>query len=220
MNSTDVEGFERQGNNLVIRFAGGDQLTLNQYYYSDSWWEYKINQIQFADGITWDQAHIKAHTTTLGTAANDTLVGYASGPNRMQGLAGNDTITGGGNDDVLDGGEDNDTLSGDAGADSLLGGVGGDVLNGDAGDDTLIGGAGNDTLNGGAGNDTFVFSRGFGQDVLNQNDSASSRLDTVKFTDLNSTDVEGFERQGNNLVIRFAGGDQLTLNQYYYSDSW
>ncbi|UII59792.1 calcium-binding protein [Xanthomonas translucens pv. translucens] len=220
LNSTDVEGFERQGNNLVIRFAGGDQLTLNQYYYSDSWWEYKINQIQFADGITWDQAHIKAHTTTLGTAANDTLVGYASGPNRMQGLAGNDTITGGGNDDVLDGGEDNDTLSGDAGADSLLGGVGGDVLNGDAGDDTLIGGAGNDTLNGGAGNDTFVFSRGFGQDVLNQNDSASSRLDTVKFTDLNSTDVEGFERQGNNLVIRFAGGDQLTLNQYYYSDSW
>ncbi|KTF38343.1 calcium-binding protein, partial [Xanthomonas translucens] len=83
LNSTDVEGFERQGNNLVIRFAGGDQLTLNQYYYSDSWWEYKINQIQFADGITWDQAHIKAHTTTLGTAANDTLVGYASGPNRM-----------------------------------------------------------------------------------------------------------------------------------------
>ncbi|WP_081087442.1 hypothetical protein, partial [Xanthomonas translucens] len=136
------------------------------------------------------------------------------------GEATKDIIHGGAGDDLLGGGAEADTLYGDAGKDTLFGNAGDDVLSGDAGDDTLIGGAGNDTLNGGAGNDTFVFSRGFGQDVLNQNDSASSRLDTVKFTDLNSTDVEGFERQGNNLVIRFAGGDQLTLNQYYYSDSW
>ncbi len=235
--STDVQSFERVGSNLVLSFKNGDRLTLTNYYYSDGWWEYKINQIQFTD-MSWDQATIKAKTVTQGTTGNDSIAGYDGGPNVTNGLAGNDTITGGNQADWLDGGEGNDSLTGNAGNDTLLGGEGNnaldggdgndvltsgsgaDVLLGGAGNDTLTAGAGNDTLDGGLGNDTFLFSAGFGQDVLNQNDNGSSRLDVVKFTDLASTDVQILERVGLNLVLSFKNGDRLTLTNYYYSDGW
>ncbi len=55
-------------------------------------------------------------------------------------------------------------------ADWLDGGAGDDILNGGAATHVLIGGAGNDTLDGGAGSDTYVFSSGFGQDIINQSD--------------------------------------------------
>ncbi|UII63512.1 calcium-binding protein [Xanthomonas translucens pv. translucens] len=222
LNSTDVEGFERQGNNLVIRFAGGDQLTLNQYYYSDSWWEYKINQIQFADDITWDQAHIKAHTTTLGTAANDTLVGYASGPNRMLGLAGNDTITGGGNNDVLDGGEGNDSLSGGTGTDRLEGGAGDDTLSVAAGaqNSVLAGGTGNDTLTGSYNSDTYLFNKGDGRDTVVETSTYSGATDRIVFDKELAVDDTFFSRSGDDLSIAIRGSDdQLTVSGWFASSS-
>ena len=188
--------------------------------------------------MSWDQATIKAKTITQATTGNDSIVGYDGGPNTTSGLAGNDTITGGNQADWLDGGDGNDSLTGNAGNDTLLGGEGNnvldggdgndvltsgsgtDVLLGGAGNDTLTAGAGNDTLDGGLGSDTFVFSAGFGQDVLNQNDNSAGRVDVVKFTDLASTDVQSFERVGSNLVLSFKNGDRLTLNNYYYSESW
>ncbi|WP_181259230.1 calcium-binding protein [Pseudoduganella armeniaca] len=220
LNSTDVTGFERVGSDLVTRFASGDQLTLKNYYYSDGYWEYKVNQIQFADGVAWDQAAIKQQTITAGTDAADNITGYNGGPNRIQSGLGNDTVNGGDGADVLEGGDGGDSLVGNAGNDVLLGGAGADSLNGSAGNDTLTGGSGNDTLDGGAGNDTFAFAKGFGSDVLVQNDSTSVRSDVVKFTDLNSTDVTGFERVGSDLVVRFASGDQLAFKNYYYSDGY
>jgi Ca2+-binding RTX toxin-like protein len=59
----------------------------------------------------------------------------------------NNTITGGGKDDILFGGSGNDFLFGNDGADVLIGGNG---------IDTLVGGAGADTLKGGAGDDLYV----------------------------------------------------------------
>ena len=64
---------------------------------------------------------------------------------RVEGGAGNDTITGNSAANTLWGGLGNDTLNGD---------TGNDILVGDDGDDILIGGAGNDTLTGGIGIDT------------------------------------------------------------------
>ncbi|AVR99413.1 hypothetical protein C9I28_26700 [Pseudoduganella armeniaca] len=93
-------------------------------------------------------------------------------------------------------------------------------MSGSAGDDLLEGGLGNDILDGGSGNDTFVFLRGFGSDVLVQNDSTSARSDVVKFADLNSAELAGFEKLGSDLIAKFTGGDQLTLKNYYYSDSY
>ena len=75
------------------------------------------------------------------------------------------TIKGGGGDDMIYGGpspkgatgEGDDTnadmLYGEGGNDMIFGGAGGDELDGGAGDDTLVGGGGDDTYYGGAGSD-------------------------------------------------------------------
>ncbi|MFW8594923.1 calcium-binding protein [Cribrihabitans neustonicus] len=63
-------------------------------------------------------------------------------------------------------GRGRDKIIGDGYDNRLDGGAGNDRLTGGGGDDTLIGGRGRDTLIGGAGNDEFVFSSGFGRDVI------------------------------------------------------
>lgn len=97
----------------------------------------------------------------------------------VYGQNGNDTIYGMDDNDYLDGGAGDDNLYGGMGSDILVGGAGNDILYagqwitiGGAGtveegaDDLLIGGEGDDSLAGGAGNNSYVFSRGFGHDVL------------------------------------------------------
>lgn len=84
----------------------------------------------------------------------------------IQGLGGNDKLTGGNGNDHLEGGDGNDKLTGGKGNDRLEGGNGNDTLNGGAGNDVLFGGPGQDTLTGGAGADTFVFETG-DSDVYN-----------------------------------------------------
>ncbi|MFM9928022.1 calcium-binding protein, partial [Variovorax sp. H27-G14] len=147
------------------------------------------------------------------------ITGYQDGTNRIFGMDGNDYLTGGRWADIINGGIGDDTLKGEAGDDTLIGGAGNDTLNGDAGDDTLIGGAGNDTLNGGTGNDTFVFSKGFGHDVLVQEDGTSERKDTLKFTDLKSTDLTTVTRNGDHLKLSFNTGDSLTLSNFHYTQN-
>ncbi len=98
---------------------------------------------------------------TDSSTAGDVYSQSANGRFRINGLAGNDSITiaaastGG---DYLDGGAGNDVLNA-AGSDDILdGGAGTDTLNGGAGNDILRGGAGSDTLNGGDGVDTADYS--------------------------------------------------------------
>ena len=93
---------------------------------------------------------VKPHPTTGG---NDTING--GGRNDiLQGGAGNDSVNGAGGNDTISGGTGNDTLNGGAGNDRIQGGPGNDSINGEAGDDTLTGGPGRDTISGGVGNDT------------------------------------------------------------------
>ena len=101
-----------------------------------------------------------------GLGGDDTLTALPSDDRRyrLAGDDGNDTITGGRNDDYLYGGLGNDTLRGLAGNDHLYGEDGDDTLEGGAGNDTLGGGAGNDTLEGGAGDDELK--GGVGNDTL------------------------------------------------------
>ncbi|WP_139559060.1 ELWxxDGT repeat protein [Methylotetracoccus oryzae] len=74
------------------------------------------------------------------------------------GTGGNNTLNGGGSDDVIYGAAGNDTVNGSSGDDSLFGGLGDDILSGGIGDDTLhyTLGEGNDTLRGDAGNDRLL----------------------------------------------------------------
>jgi Ca2+-binding RTX toxin-like protein len=188
----------RSGANLILNFGNGDSLTLSNFYQGDSYWQYKIDQIVFADGETWSREDIMAAATTL-SENNDSVTASSLIGAHILGLAGNDTISGGSQ------------------ADWLEGGVGDDTLRGYAGDDILIGGSGNDTLDGGAGNDTYLFSRGDGKDTINQNDSAANRLDTVQLTDLVSADMT-LIRNGYNLILDFGGGDSITLSNFHLGD--
>ncbi|MRT54496.1 hemolysin [Xylella fastidiosa subsp. multiplex] len=210
--STALTALERKDNDLVIKYGTGDQLTISNYFYSA---EYKVEQFTFSDGVTWDEAAIKARVITNGDASNNYLRGYNDGSNRIYGLDGNDTIYGGALADILDGGHSDDTLIGNAGDDTLFGGTGNDMLSGGKGADTLDGGSGNDTLNGGTGNNTYRFAIGVGVDRIEDSDSTPGNTDVVRFADVASTALTALERKDNDLVIKYGTGDQLTVIEYF-----
>ena len=184
--SSEVLATERHGNDLVLQYGTGDEVTVADYFNPDSA-AGRIEQIQFNDGVTWDEAAVKAVAITNGGAGYDEIRGYDDGENRIFGKQGNDSLIGGQLADLLDGGEGNDAL------------IGGD------GADTLIGGIGNDTLTGGNGGDTYVFGKGNGQDRIIENDPTPDTIDVVQFTDVQSTEIIAIERLGNYLVLRVRG---------------
>jgi len=104
------------------------------------------------------------------------------------------------------------------------------TFTGTDGDDTLIGlpvadimngGAGNDTLVGGAGADTYLFARGDGQDVIQDNDSTSGVLDRVQFAaGIVQADLS-FSQVDNNLEALINGGtDKLIVQDWYVGSQW
>ena len=135
----------------------------------------------------------------IGTPHDDTLIGDSQanvlgGGGQLltsrygrAGLGGNDTMAGRGGNDTLHGYTGNDTLFGGAGIDTLYGYQGDDRLYGGAGNDRLFGGDENDTLSGGAGDDTlygergtdrFLFTEGFGNDVIHSYHLGASQADS------------------------------------------
>ncbi|AIF49855.1 matrixin family metalloprotease [Pelosinus sp. UFO1] len=100
---------------------------------------------------------------------------------------------------------------------TIDGGAGNDILKGGAGANTLIGGSGNDTLYGGAGNDTYVFNSGFGQDTIM--DMAGNGGDTIKFgAGINKSNVI-ITKNSNDLVLKTAGSDSITMKNWYLGGS-
>ena len=92
----------------------------------------------------------------IGSAHDDRITGDDAA-NRLEGLAGDDTLAGGAGGDRLTGDDGDDFLIGNADADRLGGGAGDDTLWGGRGDDLLAGGPGADRLVGGAGRDTLDY---------------------------------------------------------------
>lgn len=90
-----------------------------------------------------------------GSAGNDTLTGGGL-EDVIRGGAGDDTIHGGGGHDEIDGQAGNDLIDGGDGGDSIHGSDGGDRIDGGSGDDVLFGDGGDDTIHGGDGNDTIT----------------------------------------------------------------
>jgi len=91
-----------------------------------------------------------------GSAGDDSFDGSQAADHirfRLDGMAGNDLLTGGASRDTINGGLGDDVIFGGAGNDKLRGGAGDDVIDGGAGRDRVFGGSGNDSLNGGAGAD-------------------------------------------------------------------
>ena len=212
--STAVSALERRGNDLVITYSASDQLIMDAYFGQRG---NQVELFKFSNGVTWDEAAIKARVITVGTALNDSIAGYDDGTNRIYGLDGNDTLVGGALADLINGGNGHDTLYGQAGNDTLLGDVGNDWLSGGAGDDTLNGGVGDDYMDAGLGTDTVSYTSatvGVMVDLglITAQNTVGAGIDTV----LNFENVMGSNfndnlkgNAGNNVLNGRGGNDVL-----------
>ncbi|OLU36004.1 hypothetical protein BVH06_00630 [Pseudomonas sp. PA27(2017)] len=204
----------RDGYDLVVRNSvTGDQLRIAGQF-SDRAGQVPGSAIEsfvFADSSTWDYATIKQKALE-GTAQNDTIYGHADSDIFDAG-AGNDLVFAGNGNDTVSGGDGDDTLNGELGDDVLHGNAGNDTLNGGDGDDRLEGGSGNDELRGGGGNDTYVFSAGWGRDVIIDSDGS----DTVYF-DVSPADLLLRRDLSDLRVVNTATGDELLIRGHV--DYW
>ena len=95
-------------NNLQLSIKGtADTLSLHDYFVDPTNSPFQNFQIQFADGTMWDKTNIAvnlAAASKTGTLGVDTLIGDAN-TTMLNGLAGNDYLYGGGENDVLNGDE-------------------------------------------------------------------------------------------------------------------
>src|SRR5262249_35130970 len=127
---------------------------------------------------------------------------------------GNDTMSGGLNDDLVSGDAGDDLVSGDAGNDLLFGGAGNDQIAGGDGSDQIEGDAGNDALPGGTGADLCVFGQGSGVDTIKDFNNTQDLIDLRDFHFANFGTLMSLAHQdGLNTVIDLNtdAGDQLTL---------
>src|SRR5262249_5932337 len=94
-----------------------------------------------------------------------------------------------------------------------------DSLNGAASADTLFGDKGNDYLQGNGGSDTYVYRSGDGNDEIADRSNSATDVDTLKFTDLNASDIT-LSRSGNNLLVTInATGETIKVDDQFYSQT-
>ncbi len=208
----DDVALRREYNNLLLRISDGGEIWIENFFLNES---PSLSEIRFADGsgTVWTQERI-FELVRQGTAAGDFLYG-SGGADVFHGLEGDDRIDGYSGDDQIHGDEGNDFLYGSGGSDELLGGAGNDRLSGGTGSDTLIGGAGVDILAGDEGDDIYLYSQGFGQDVI-YNQAFHGERDAIVFDAGFTTEQIVAERRANNLVLSVAGSeDSITVANYF-----
>ncbi|ADL52545.1 calcium-binding protein [Clostridium cellulovorans] len=195
-----VENLElkRVLNNLELSIKGTeDKLIITNYYFSDS---YKIENIKFANGELYDNEKIKT-LDIYGTEIVDEI-NTTDESEVIKALAGSDSINSYGGNDTIFAGLGNDTI------------IAGD------GNDVLYGEEGNDTLNGGAGSDTYVFSLGSGVDTINNYDTSSNNIDTIKLLEGITEDKLIIKRILNDLVITIDGTtDKITVKNNFLANN-
>ncbi len=221
--------FSAKGNNLIINYGTGDNITIPGYLANPA--KSSVKYIQFTDGDKISISDlIKNHPFEFyGTQGKRNSIRGTNEVDIIKGGNLNDTITalggddiifagdgadlvrGGNGDDLIYGEGGNDRLYGDNGNDTIYGGDGNDIIYGGNGDDIIYGGTGDDKLYGDAGNNTFYFKEGDGADTIYMNSRAS---DTIVF-DKSLKDTLTFDRAGNNLIIKYgANGDSVTILNY------
>jgi Ca2+-binding RTX toxin-like protein len=218
LRSQDITAVERHSNHLLLKISGGGQLSVENYFLSAA---FRIEAFQFSNNVSWTDKQLRDRVVVGGaTTGNDTLGGYNDMANRVKGLDGNDLLYGGALNDALTGGNGNDTLQGGAGDDILDGGAGHDVLHGGQGRDRLIAGTGSDILNGGEGSDTYVIARSGALKTIIDFDPNLMNKDSVRFSNLRSTDLSSVRRQGAHLELTFSTRDQLVITNHFVSPGY
>ena len=197
-------GIEDVKNKVLTSTIGGD--TIIGYASNDNLSGWDGNDVLSGHG---------GNDTLDGGTGNDVLNGD-TGDDVLSGDTGSDRLNGGVGNDALNGGIDDDVLFGGAGADTLLGDIGNDDLSGDEGDDMLAGGLGDDYLDGSKGINTYQFSRGDGQDTINNSDKTSDHTDILSLgSDILATDVV-LVRVLDNLEIRINNTtDKITITNHF-----
>ncbi|MBB4000629.1 calcium-binding protein [Aureimonas pseudogalii] len=100
---------------------------------------------------------------------------------------------------------------------TLRGTAGSDTLSGTSGNDVLETGTGNDTLRGGTGSDTYVYSRGDGSDLIDDESGSTTEVDVLRFKNLNASDIS-LARNGVHLAVTvIATGEVITVDEQFYS---
>jgi Ca2+-binding RTX toxin-like protein len=121
-------GFERSGDNLVIRHGGSDTQKVTIINHFAAGQGGRVEWLQFADGQAVSLVDVLAATAAAPNVADDgdeladELLAGDGATNSLSGGGGNDALSGGGGGDTLHGGEGNDILEGGSGADTLDGG--------------------------------------------------------------------------------------------------
>jgi Ca2+-binding RTX toxin-like protein len=168
---TDIQ-VSRSSDDLIFQIANTtDQIKVVGAYAPSADASVRIERIEFADGTVWGETEIR-QKILLGaaTSANDVINGF-DGNDTVRGLAGNDTLYGNAGSDLIEGGDGQDSLYGGDGDDRLDGGIG--VVN------SLRQNPDSDLLCGGLGSDTYYFGRDSGNDVISENGSNATDVDTV-----------------------------------------
>ncbi len=113
------------------------------------------------------------------------------------------------------------TGTGNALANILIGNAADNTLSGLDGNDSLDGGAGADTLIGGKGNDEYRLGRGYGADLIQENDATLGNADVVQFLGGISADQLWFRQISNNLEVSIIGtSDKATLSNWYVGNQY
>lgn len=165
-----------------------------------------------------------------GGAGNDTLYGGGKGKDTLKGGTGNDTYIVDSSDVTVveNANEGTDTVissinytltanvenlklegsSGIRGTGNALN----NVITGNNQNNTFVGGKGNDTLKGGTGADTYIFNKGDGQDIIQENSPNSNAVDKIVFgAGITKNDVT-FTRSGYDLIVAIKNTtDKITI---------
>lgn len=135
-------------------FDGGTGLDIVDYSESDAGVQIDWHTWTFTGGHATGDTLASGIDGVIGSAYNDTLVGFDS-----YNLDPNDYYTNefyaGAGDDYLAGWGGPDVLYGEAGNDTIVGGIGADTIDGGTGNDSMLLGGG-DTASGGDGDDYFT----------------------------------------------------------------
>ena len=172
----------------------------------------------------------KGSNILSGGAGNDTLYGGEDGNDTLKGGTGNDTYLIDSNkstvvenanegtdtvissiDYTLTANLENLTLVGNSG----IKGTGNSLNNiiiGNNQNNTFTGGKGNDTLKGGVGADTYIFNKGDGQDIIQEDSPNSNAVDRIVFgAGITKNDLV-FTRSGYDLIVSIKNTtDKITI---------
>lgn len=216
-----------RGDDTYIVFSGADKVIETAGNGTDtvrSWADFVLPTN--VENLTLLMSEYVSYGNVEGTGnGGDNVIRGNSEDNRIDGLAGDDTIYGRADGlpqsdiygdahtdaDVIHGGAGNDTIHGGDGkptwdgGDRLYGDAGNDVIHGDAGADLLYGGEGSDHLYGDTGND--VVSGGLGRDFL----SGGGGRDVFDYRSI-AESAAGAERDEILDFAHGASGDRIDLS--------